>query len=284
MQAFRAAVFNGFRAALRLRPLLPLYVCNVIIGLVQTWPLWTAGNSALRNPFLNDLTTGGTDALVNLFLNNTAAVGPAVGWSFLIVPLTLLSGLAYSFFAGGIISKYAGGRRFWAGCRHFFWSFVGLGLLLIVLAGVIIALAAVIAGFGGGMIALVGALVGIAVINVIGEFARAIAVVHDRRNPLALIGLAGAFCARHFVGVSGIALLGLMLHGSLSALYLPVAGTLRGSPAVIVWQQLCVFGWLWIKGLRLAWAVHYVRADEYQRAHAAATLEGDVTYTAIPQP
>src|SRR5512138_3736526 len=110
----------------------------------------------------------------------------------------------------------------------------------------------------------------------LGEYARALAVARDRRNPFVLLGQAGRFCARHPAGTLALALLGVLFQFVLALLYRAVAGAIGGSPLVVVWQQLIVLAWLWIKLLRLAWAAAYMRAAD----GADAPLRTDVTLPA----
>jgi hypothetical protein len=258
VQRLQYAFAYGLRCALRhWRVLLPLYLLGLLLGLLQTWPLLAAG--ALHNPFLGDLVTGGSDELVNLFLGSPVAAGAAGGWLLAALLLAALFGLGYNFFVGGILNVYAGRRAFWAGCRFTFWSFAALGALLLAL----LALAAIIAWLLGIVlgprVAAAVALLLIQLINVVGEYARAIAVVRERRNPFVLLGAAVAFCAHHLGGVLALALLGLLLHIALAALYVLASETLARSPLALLLQQIVVLAWLWIKLLRLAWAVKYVQ-------------------------
>jgi hypothetical protein len=260
VQRFQYAFTYGLRRALRhWRGLLPLYLLGLLLGLLQTWPLLAAG--ALYNPFLGDLVGGGSDALVNLFLGSPAAAGATGAWLLVALLLAGLFGLGYNFFVGGILSIYTDQRAFWAGCRFTFWSFTALGALLLTL----LALAAIIAGLLGivlgSRVAVVAALLLIQLINVVGEYARVIAVVRERRNPFALLGAAAAFCARHLGGVLTLALLGLLLHTLLTVLYALATDVLAGSLLALLAQQLVVLAWLWVKLLRLAWAASYVQAE-----------------------
>jgi hypothetical protein len=260
MQLFQTVLRSGLLATLRnWRIILPLYLTCLLLGLVQTWPLLASGNSTFYQPFLGELAAGGSDAYVSLFLSNPSGAGQAVGaWIGIAVLLALLFGLAYNFFSGGAVSVYAGTRPFWAGCRRTFWAFVGLGALLLVLLALALAVAALCGlalGVGGAAIL---ALLLLALVNLFGEYARAIAA-HGRRNPFALLGMAIGFCVRNLGGVLVLALIGLLLSGALLLLYGTVARMLGGSVLLVVWQQLVVIGWLWIKLLRLAWAVSYIR-------------------------
>lgn len=254
---------DGLRRASRLQLLAPLYLAGLVLGLVQTWPLVLAGGNALRNPFLGRLAGGGTDVLVDLFIARPGTIGNAAAWGGALVPLTLIYGLLYNFFAGGILSAFAGTRPFWAGCRRTFWSFTGLGTLLPALALVLVLPIALLGGFPNMWTRLIVIGVLLQLLNILGEYARVIAVVQDRRNPFALLSLSARFCARNMLGVLALALLGLLLHLALAALYLALAVSFGASPLVVIWQQLVALGWVWIKLLRLAWAVSFVGADDW---------------------
>ena len=61
--------------------------------------------------------------------NGLGTVGAAAGfWTLVTFVFTLLFGVAYNFFSGGIVSAYLGdsARSFWAACRRTFWSFTVL--------------------------------------------------------------------------------------------------------------------------------------------------------------
>jgi hypothetical protein len=263
------ALVTGLRRAQRLALLLPLYLAGLLLGLVQTWPLWANGRGTLTNPFLGVLATGGADALVDLFLGRPEAGGQAAQWVLGTLGLALVFGGAYNFFAGGILEAWTGRRRFWAGCWRFFLPFVALGALLLplaLLAGVLAALAgSFLGGAAGGVVAALALLL----LNAVGEAARALAVARDRRNPFVLLGRAFAFCARH-PGLLLLALAGALLHAALAALYAALAAGIGNALLLIAAQQLAVLGWLWVKLLRLAWALSYVEAADGQ---AASRLE-----------
>jgi len=135
-------------------------------------------------------------------------------------------------------------------------------LLLVVLALLIIVVGAALRGALGQRGGLIVALILLQLANMLGEYARALAVARDRRNPFVLLEQAFRFCARHLAGMLALALCGVLLHLVLVLLYRAVAGAIGGSPLVVVWQQLIVLAWLWIKLLRLAWAAAYVRAAD----------------------
>ena len=280
MQGFRDVFVAGLRATLHnWRAMLPLYIVGLALGLVQTWPLLgAAAGDTLSNPFIRRLASGGSEPAIDLFLSDPGPMSAAAGlWALGTFVFTLLYGAAYNFFAGGILDAYLGGsaRSFWPACRRTFWSFTGLGLLLVILAPLLVAVGAALVGWLGWSGALIATLVLLQLTNMLGEYARAIAVAHGRRNPFVLLGQAGRFCARRLAGTLALALFGVLLQLALLALYQVVAGTLGGSPLAVVWQQLVVLAWLWVKLLRLAWAAAYVRPVD-----ASPTLAVDVVAVA----
>lgn len=253
---------TGLRWSLRWRLLLPLYVTGLLFGALQSWPLLLAGRQ-LTNPQLDAVAGGGFDALVNLLLGSRTALEQAglsaalwLAISLLLVPLY---GLAYNFLAGGILSAWAGTQDFWAGCRHHFWPFVGLSLLLLLTAGLV--------GLGTlGLVLLLGwpaLLLGLGLLgllNVWGELARSVAVAQAEGNPLKLVGLAFGFGLRHWGGVLLLAGLGLGLPLLVSLAYGAVSPFVGGTLVAVLVQQLTVLLWVWLKLLRLAWALGYVWA------------------------
>lgn len=259
------ALVEGLERSRRIWLLLPLYLFGLILGLVQTWPLGMAAlNDGLRNPFLDRLVTGGADALGDLFISNTSVAAPAGAWVALTLPLLWLFSLAYNFFSGGMLSAAVGTRPFWAGCRRTFWSFCALGIMLILLAAIIaggVSALGVTFGFDATVIAII-VFVLLQLLNLVGEYARAVAVARDRRNPFVIFGAAIAFCARRFVGVLMLAVFGLLLNVVLVAIYVLINPIIGNSPLAIVLQQFCVMGWLWVKFVRLLWALAYVRASD----------------------
>ena len=276
MQTLGSIIAGGVRLASHPRLLLPLYVCSLLLGLLQTWPLGIAvARGALRNPFLDDLAGGGTDALANLFIANPQWFATVGLWSVVLLGLGGVFGLLYNFFAGGILSVYAGARPFWSGCRRYFWTFTGLGVVLMLLALLLVVVLLILRSLLGNGVTLALALVLLQLVNVLGEYARALAVVRDRRNPAALLAAAGAFCLPRIPGVLLLALVGLLLHAGLLAVYRLGAGALGASPLVVAWQQLAVLAFIWIKLLRLAWAVRYTQladpATPRHRSSAALT-------------
>jgi hypothetical protein len=267
MQGFADVFMLGWRATLRhWRAWLPLYIVGLLLGLVQTWPLLgAAARGALSSPFLGTLADGGIEPAIDLFLSDPGTVGAAAGlWALGTFVFTLLFGVAYNFFAGGILNAYLGGaaRSFWSACRRTFWSFTGLGLLIVVLALLMIVVGAALGGAIGQRGALIVGFILLQIANMLGEYARALAVAGDRRNPFVLFAQACGFCARHPAGTLALASIGVLLHLALVLLYRAVADPIGGSPLLVVWQQLVVLAWLWVKLLRLAWAAAYVRAAD----------------------
>ena len=271
MQALRAAFTGGLRDARRLRLALPLYLVAVGLGLIQTWPLlFGAATGRLAQTNLRELLASG-DALFGLLSarENAALVGV---WALLVPLLTLTYGLAYNLCSGGMLSAWAG-ARFWPGCRRFCWAFTAIGALLVLLGLVVVggaAALAVITGATGNLIAALLAFGLLQFVNLVGEYARAVAVARNRRNPFVILGAGISFCARH-PGALLLGLAGLLLHGGLVLLYLALARVAGASPLAIVLDQALILAWLWVKLLRLAWAFNYLRATEQTQSSLAVS-------------
>jgi hypothetical protein len=261
MEALQHSLTDGTARLLRHWWLiLPLYAANLLLGLIQTWPLWTAENT-IRNPFLNDLARGGSDPLVDLLLANAAEVGQAAGvWLLIAFPLLLLFALLYNLFAGGALSVLAGTRSFWPGCWRFVWTFLALSVIGFVLNVFAVGIGIFAAWLGGAVAGLiVGGLLAL-IVGVVSEYARVIAVARDRLNPFAVLWLAIGFCVRHGLGVLLLALLALLLVGGLTAAYGLVSRSVGGLPIAVLVQQVAVLGWIALKLLRLSWALSYVES------------------------
>ena len=97
--------------------------------------------------------------------------------------------------------------------------------------------------------------------NLAGEYARAIAIIRQRRNPFIILGAGISFCVRHPAALL-LGLAGLLLHGGLALVYLALIGRVGASLLAVLLDQALVLAWLWVKLLRLAWAVNYVRAAD----------------------
>lgn len=254
---------TGLRRTLEWRLLLPLYLVGLLAGLVQTWPLFVLGqNELLTNPLLAHLAAGGSNTLVNLAVGSEA--GPEIAaavssWLVVSLLLTVLFSLAYNFFAGGILSVWRGKRTFWQGCWRFVLTFIGMGMLLVIL-GALTTVIVTLPGMVPGEVRLVAAFVLIQLINLLGEYGRAVAVTYNRHNSFMLIWLAARFCWDNAGGVVTLALLGLLFHGMVAVISTLLAGGIGGTFVAIVVQQVVVVAWLWLKLLRLGWALSYVEA------------------------
>lgn len=263
MHTLRAALIGGLKHARHFQLALPIYLVGLALGLIQTWPLLVGSAQGRFDRLnLNDLLTN-SDTLLGLVATQDGAAVLGI-WALVLLLLAPIYGLAYNLCSGGMLSVWAGRRSFWAGCRRFFLTYTGMGVLLVLLALVVLAVFGfVLAALGQDQLRLAG--IGTAIVlqlaNLAGEYARALAVVRDRRNPFVLLGMAFAFCARH-PGTLLLGLLGVLLNVGLVLVYVPVARSLGSSPLVILVDQAFVLAWLWIKLLRLAWAVNYTRAAD----------------------
>lgn len=269
---FRTVFLGGLRSALHLRVLLPLYVSNLLIGLIQTWPLVDGvTGGGLYSTFLSNLVTGGTDAFVQLILGNARAPIFTVIWGVLLLLLTALFWLLYCFFTGGVLSTWLNdglgegypsapsrGLSYLNACRRYFWSFVGLGTLLLIILGFCLTVVGILSRLVGSIPGTILAFLALALINMVGEYGRAIAVARDIRNPIRLLGGAVRFCIGHLPGVVLLTICGLALRFAVIAAGVVVARQFGASPAVVVWQQIVLIVSLWGKFLLLAWALQYV--------------------------
>jgi hypothetical protein len=250
---------DGLRSTLHnARWILSFYVASLLLGLLQNWPLLAVGDAVLRNPLTERLEEGELDAVVDLFLGQPEAFAYVGLWTLIALALVPLYGLLYNFWSGGIASIAAGRRPFWPGGRHTFWSFTALGLMVSLLIALAVAIGVLLRGLlGWGSVMLVLVLVGLA--NTLSEYARAAAVVQDRRNPFVLLEHAGRFCVRHLPGTLALSAAGFTLHVTLFAAYSWVAGLLDEGMIIVVLQQITALVFIWIKALRLTWATTYMR-------------------------
>jgi len=249
------ALREGLSRAANPAPALPLYLTGLLLGLLQAWPALAAGSDAAT---IYELSRGGGDSLAMYAISGgPAAAGTAALWVAGALAAATLYGAAYNFFSGGILARWAGGGRFWASCRHSFWSFTGLGALLLLFAGFAVVLAAIVGSALGVLPGLVTAAVLLQLANLLGEYARAVVVVDGRRDPARAMREAIALCARR-PGALLLGLLGFGLHAGLAWL------AWRGTSVVwvdLALAQLFALLWVWLKLLRLAWALAYARAD-----------------------
>lgn len=248
-------------AAHHWRLLLPLYLSGLLLGLVQTWPVLVAiSNGALHNLLLSAVAYGDTRALIDLLISVPLSGGGAVIWALLALLLTAIFSMLYNIFSGGIVSVYAGTRTFWSGSKRMFWAFTGLGVLLVLLGLLLLILTGLLVSTIGSLGLVIGALA-LALLNTLGEYARVLAVVNDRHNPLALILRAAHFILRSPI-VLIYAVVSTLLYGLVTVLYTSTTTALPSTPWIILWQQAIILAGLWIKLLRLAWAVGAVQTTD----------------------
>jgi hypothetical protein len=258
----------GIRSASQWKLLLPFYLAITLVSLMQSWPVF--GNAAPSNPLIESLAANSSDAFADL-LASTPAVAPSIGiWSMLTIVVGWLVGILYAYFAGGIISVWAGSRTLWQGSRHFIASFLVLGLLLTILNMLALLIGSLAAWRFGAWVGAGVALVLIQLVNVLGEYARAAAITHQRRNPFVLVWHAGRTIVRRAPVAFSLSLVGLALHGAIIMLYTSLATKLGGSPLSIVLEQAVVVLWLWVKILRLGWAWHTTQSAVLGANHLPA--------------
>jgi hypothetical protein len=254
---FRDTLVGGFQRALALWLALPLYLAGLLLGLLQAWPALGANGAG---PLLNDVAAGQGDGLLLFVLADPAATAPfALVWVVAALAVALIYGLAYNFFGGGILGAWAG-TPFWAGCRRYFLSFTILGVLLVLMAVAVIVLASLVGAVAGFTTALVVAVVLLQLVGLWGEYSRAAAVAAGRAEPIFALGAGARAIARRPLAALALALLGLLLHGGIAALYSAI-GPRVGWWAPLV-QQAAAFAWVWAKLLRLGWAAALVEQGQ----------------------
>lgn len=269
----RALLF-GLRNSRNIKLIFPLFLIGLLIGLFQTWPLaWLLDQKLSKSPFLDSLMLSDTSSLINFVLGapDPMLMGSVISiWLLISICLPLVFGLSYNFFSGGMLSASNGMHSFWSGCWRFFGSFNLLGALLIVIALIVMGVTIALTNLFSSLTLpiLICGLVLLQLLNLLGEYARAIAVVRQRRNAFMLFGAALVFCARHLPGALAFGSFGLLLNLALAAFYWYGSQAISQPIVLIIFQQICLFAWVWIKFLRLLWALFYVHNVEV--AHNSA--------------
>jgi hypothetical protein len=141
-----------------------------------------------------------------------------------------------------------------------------VGLLLGLLTPLFLIVLAVSRTAGLVLVALL-----ISLVNLLGEYTRAVVVLHEERNAFKSLWLAFQFGTRHLLGVMMLSLAGLVLQGLVLQLYLSLPDTARGTLLGVILQQLVILLLLWLKQLRLSWALSYVQTGQTQAEPASTT-------------
>lgn len=260
MDALIQAISRGLRSVLHMRTLLPLWLGTFILGLLQSWPLWLAGERLLQRPFLDKVGDGGFDMLVDFLLKNDQFTAQVPIWLGLQIPVFIIQHVIYAICAGGMLSVYLAKADFGRGSTRFALPFIGLDIILTLLIILAIIPNVVLPALGQNNFWFIPSVIIIVLLGIIGEYARASAIVHERRNPFVIFGQALSFCARHLPGVALLALLSTLAL----LLVLGIATMLPSTPGLtwinVIIQQVIILVLIWIKALRLAWAGHYVQA------------------------
>ncbi len=262
----RSALSYGWRRAMReWRSILPFWATTILFSLLALWPLYLAwGNGILHRPFLRELALDPSgQSLTDLFtesgVNQLLPLG--IGWLLSFVAVLLATAVAYNFFAGGVLSRYANRRPFWPGCRRFFWPFTLLGLLAVTsLLLLTFTLAWLLNLLGiSAQLRIILLLVLAEFLNVIFEYARVMIVLRDERH--GAIRMAWRFCRTHSGGVLMLTVLSRVLLAISLVLYSRLATLLTPLSLVallVVWRQLAALCQQWLKWLRLSWAIALV--------------------------
>lgn len=264
----------GTRRALGFRSILPLYMCSLLLGLMQSWPILSLTKSTgLNNPFLLEITRGGTKPYTDLFLGIPGSGTVAGLWAFGLLPAGGIFALVYNFISGGIISGWLmSDRGFWASSRRFFWSFLGLQFVLAMVALLVIV-------FGGSTLlssptTIIVSITVLQLLNTLGEFARAYVVVMDRRNPFVALGAALSFAVRHLPRFLLLSIAGVALHAVLIGLAWLLALSLPPTPLSFVWHQMVLAAAIAVKLMRLSWATVFAQDTAVHSSRSASA--GDV--------
>lgn len=256
----REVVSGAWRDARRVRLWLPLYALSLALGVVQAWPL--IDNRVLHNPFLSELAFGGSDAWTAAAMSNPPGASVTAGlYAATTLVMIMLFGGAYNFVSGAMLSRWDGTGRYASGGLRYFLTFAVLGVVLLLLAALAIAGGAGGWAAGGGVPAAGIAWAILQLVNLLGEYARALAIAHSRRNPFAVLGLSAAFVWSHAIAVFALAAIGIALQGAMWAA-LAIVGILTAAwppPLSFALQQAIIFALLWSKVFRLALAWHLVR-------------------------
>ncbi len=252
----------------------PLYLSNLIVALIMTVPvylfLWQLighrpwAQQLARGPDLNlvaDLIGLGAAAR----LEQGAGKGP--GGLLLYVVLAggvfLLNGLAYAFFAGGVLETL---RRtgeppakspFWPGCRRWFFPFLRLWIISLFCLSLMVLVIGLVAAVTSSLLVKISVLLalplGLLGHGVVFEYARISAVYLERRSMLRATGRAYYFFFRHFFETTTLGAILLLVAILVLALYLVLGRFATGLALLtIIGQQLYVLVGAGQKVLRLA--------------------------------
>ncbi len=271
VSTMRDVLAAAWRDARRVRLWLPLYLLSLALGFAQTWPL--IDNRALHNPYLSDLAAGGSEAWTAAAVSNPAGATVMSGLYVLTtLALTMLFGGAYNFVSGALLTQWAGAGRYRSGGVRYFLTFGALGVMLLILAALALAISTGLLVAGGGMAAVIVAWALVQLVNVLGEYARVLAIARSRRNPFAVLGMGAAFIVRHVPGAALFAVFGVLVQGTLWAAFAAVTGVAATWPPAVTFviQQAFICALLWSKVFRLALAWHFVRVAASPRSSPAA--------------
>jgi hypothetical protein len=185
-------------------------------------------------------------------------------WTFALLIASFLYGMAYNFFAGGIIAGWHSTNvQGWAACRRYFWTFTGLQMMLVMLTLIlgIITFAAV--GFQNIAGAIVLLFI-IQLINTAGEISRAYAVIHEHRNPFKAWVEAIRFSVRHLPAMLTLTFAGFLLHGAFVSCAVLLTSVMSPTLLSVVWQQALLIAAIMVKLLRLSWATGLIEGARTQ--------------------
>jgi hypothetical protein len=247
---------QGFLQSFRAKPVLALYLCNLLVSLIPSIAVVAGLSNGGRNPqILQLLNSDPINTFVDLGINTEfiSSQGPTI---LLILLALFVQRFVYDLLAGGIISSWDHRYSFWQACKRWCLSNIVISLFVIILsfismiiAGTLIGTASLVVGSVVGVVLLIS-------ISNVGEFARARAVATDRRNPISLFFGALWFCiSRPITWLTCI--LGLLI---IPLTQFPQTLALSSGTTLllgIILQQLILLIASWSKILRLSWGYHY---------------------------
>lgn len=269
-------LLQGLQQSFRLKPILAFYLSNLLLSLIPTLAIVANLTNSGRNPYLLQLLSQDPlNSLVDLGMGGFSNNNPGA-LVLLFIFAFLLQRLCYDFLVGGAIASWDTRYSFWQACTRWFATNIGISLLVIISSIVIIIFASILSaavhpllGFGIGLLLIIA-------LNNVGEFARARAVVNNRRNPFSLFFSALWFCISHPITWITCAL-GLLI---ILLTQFPQNIAFSANTALVLGialQQVILLIASWSKALRLSWAYHY----QQQRINPNATPTSNTS--AIPQ-
>lgn len=255
-QSFAQILLTGLQQSFQARPILALYLSNLVLSLIPTSIIVAGLSNNGRNPqILQRLNQQFLDALVDLGLSKQLSSEQSA-WLIWLLLAFILQRVFFDFITGGVVATWDKRQSFLAASLRWFISNVVISVaiilsfyLIITLAGLLSANLNMLAGLIVGIILLLG-------LNNLGEYARIRGVATQQLNPFSQFFGALAFCLRH-PATWLLSLLGLVCMIVPQILLSYTLGALNNAFLAIILQQVILIIISWSKVLRLSWAYHY---------------------------